>query len=1223
MTFVEFFKNDLLCTLATLGKDFNVQESIDYLVPTITKLITSTNDLETNKFVLTSLLFKIWQHQSSADQLDYNIFKVNYILSTDLYLELIKALNMENEIRKLLFSIPRLTVQKIVESLIYSNPSYGLRTVYDPALNVCNSLDDQHRSEFVSSLLQMMTEHEKIIKADDKLLFELLHSTAVHIKSYLDSNSTLNKKLDTPQNFENIQSNVEVDYLFSTSYYPDLISKSRQKRVDQMVKSKNQIVNTSKSFENLNTKPKRAFGDNKYLYQLLCLFDYLTLIACKGEQKNSQVNPSMKLIIRRVILQLKEADLTNVLSSLNKVYSNGNESINYLIEIINIEPHQRLSNLESRSERISRRLQKDKSEYQNASLNPQLSYDLNSNNEKNRELLTKHEEAFITICQSLRRNLDYNTSFANRIEDSDLNFKLGTLKEDLTKKDLTNYCHWVVNSIRFGQLGFVSLLKLMVQYIDLFNDLNIDEDIFSGLIVDYGFQRELYQSIKRLIKNRGETKNKIEIGMNLFLKAFSLLPRHTRCLFRDFMLSDRPSDTDFKSPTFDDWLIWPLEYDQRLTTLCNQIVFTAEKNSQENTDDKSQPIIKNKEDYIRSSDVDALIELSMIAPYFMLNRLISDCIHNKGEGLLIIDILREIGSVCWFRQTSKSPTLIIKVIQYKLSSLDKGLLRFNLQERKNLIDFLMLAMGKTAKSPMELTLFDIGEWSNNKLLLDIREYIKYCVMPYLDNSNLDGRNATLSLSLDILKVLLFPSVSTLPPANINWFIKSIPFSLLKSMASLFDQRKSMSVLIINNIDNIHVVLKELMKLCAGYISSLPDDYDQDNIHNSNAILIRQFYDKYRKFDWTTQLFLRSFFEICEDRLGIKIGKPIIPAMLLSFCDLSKEEFVVIDEDYESDSTKVKQMMTFLEGCRVSDGWCDKFISDLNRSQTITKPFLRNLFRTIAPLAFCHILANSSGEESSFLLNDLLKKLFFHGCLSAVELLTFDENDNELNESAIADLSFDERTSLCCLRFSFVNILTSLRLLKEQQKTFSNYEQHVSSQDIITDFRIIQNVIKVAKESFIVPNSTLSYLIVLFYTIAQAFPLLSFSFKAEESLYIFLLSIVNQIDNTRTIATHDKKSKTEIDIVDNGSSSNKKKFDQQLKQLELTQETDTVDSEASVKMYSEQKKKSADGPLIIEYSEWQERILIKGIKKVKNDNCGWRFTVADALGIRNDLIDHDS
>jgi len=115
-------------------------------------------------------------------------------------------------------------------------------------------------------------------------------------------------------------------------------------------------------------------------------------------------------------------------------------------------------------------LRDDKSEYQKATLNLELSHNVSSKNENKGEPLTKHETAFITICHSLRQNLDYNTSFANRIEDSDLTFKLRMPKEGLMKEDLTNYCHWVVNSIRFGCLGFVSLLKLMVQYIDLFNE---------------------------------------------------------------------------------------------------------------------------------------------------------------------------------------------------------------------------------------------------------------------------------------------------------------------------------------------------------------------------------------------------------------------------------------------------------------------------------------------------------------------------------------------------------------------------------------------------------------------------------------------------------------------------------------------------------------------------------------------------------------------------------
>ena|SRR5581483_10189286 len=79
---------------------------------------------------------------------------------------------------------------------------------------------------------------------------------------------------------------------------------------------------------------------------------------------------------------------------------------------------------------------------------------------------------------------------------------------------------------------------------------------------------------------------------------------------------------------------------------------------------------------------------------------------------------------------------------------------------------------------------------------------------------------------------------------------------------------------------------------------------------------------------------------------------------------------------------------------------------LNKSQNVTKPLLRNLFRVIAPFAFCYILASSAEEESLCLLNELLKELFFYGCLSAAELLAIDENNNDLNELAITDLSFD-------------------------------------------------------------------------------------------------------------------------------------------------------------------------------------------------------------------------
>jgi hypothetical protein len=155
------------------------------------------------------------------------------------------------------------------------------------------------------------------------------------------------------------------------------------------------------------------------------------------------------------------------------------------------------------------------------------------------------------------------------------------------------------------------------------------------------------------------------------------------------------------------------------------------------------------------------------------------------------------------------------------------------------------------------------------------------------------------------------------------------------------------------------------------------------------------------------------------------------------------------------------------------------------------------------------------------------------------------------------------------------------------------------------------------------------LIVLFYTITQALPLLSFSFKAEESLYIFLLFIVDQIDNARAITIHEEKT-TGIVVgnIDNGSSSNqksrkKKKKSEKHQKGKQELEIDTLATDKADKVYTEAniKRNQAVRSVTIEYSEWQEKLLIKGINKIKNNELGWRFTVADALKIRDELIDH--
>ena len=73
----------------------------------------------------------------------------------------------------------------------------------------------------------------------------------------------------------------------------------------------------------------------------------------------------------------------------------------------------------------------------------------------------------------------------------------------------------------------------------------------------------------------------------------------------------------------------------------------------------------------------------------------------------------------------------------------------------------------------------------------------------------------------------------------------------------------------------------------------------------------------------------------------------------------------------------------------------------------------NLFKTVAPSAFCQVLSNSVEEEIHFLLDTMLKKVISYGIISASELLVGDEDDNskELFEMATSKMDIRGEISI--------------------------------------------------------------------------------------------------------------------------------------------------------------------------------------------------------------------
>ena len=167
---------------------------------------------------------------------------------------------------------------------------------------------------------------------------------------------------------------------------------------------------------------------------------------------------------------------------------------------------------------------------------------------------------------------------------------------------------------------------------------------------------------------------------------------------------------------------------------------------------------------------------------------------------------------------------------------------------------------------MELTIFEIGEWSNhgvggggnnrkndgNFVIIDLPEGIEYFVLPCLQFSNpmsssqIIKRKYSLTLSIATLKSLLLFSpysatttTTTTMTITTNftkmidencWLTRADPVLLLNNLIKLFDQRKLLltSSISITLVEDIDLLIEELSRLLMEY-TSLPQDYDQNGL----------------------------------------------------------------------------------------------------------------------------------------------------------------------------------------------------------------------------------------------------------------------------------------------------------------------------------------------------------------------------------------------------------
>ncbi|KAF9094209.1 hypothetical protein BGX23_002369, partial [Mortierella sp. AD031] len=229
-----------------------------------------------------------------------------------------------------------------------------------------------------------------------------------------------------------------------------------------------------------------------------------------------------------------------------------------------------------------------------------------------------HQEAFISICDNLRRNQDlpgYPPMHMSRL----VSYKIQDTKN--RGKVLQEHIEWVESTIHNRSAGWLSCAKLKIQFFAVF----------------------------------GETMN----------------------------------------------------IDTLLTSTLNQVV-VSEDSPQSSA--------------VSPHTIEALVKISLIAPYQVIARMAQSIIVNRGQCALLLQAILGLGQLAWLRVDPTQPTLLVAVLQHLINrpttTGDAGL-TWSEQQQDNFVDFVVQAMGKRSNA-------------TGMLLLDPTEFLTECVTPFLD-----------------------------------------------------------------------------------------------------------------------------------------------------------------------------------------------------------------------------------------------------------------------------------------------------------------------------------------------------------------------------------------------------------------------------------------------------------------------------------------------------------
>ncbi|KAG0297065.1 hypothetical protein BGZ96_007766 [Linnemannia gamsii] len=191
---------------------------------------------------------------------------------------------------------------------------------------------------------------------------------------------------------------------------------------------------------------------------------------------------------------------------------------------------------------------------------------------------SNHQEAFMTICDNLRRNQDfpgYPPSPMTRLAAYKLQ---GHYHEQ--SQGLQEHVDWIESSIHNRSVGWLSCAKLKLQFFAVFGESYINEEL-ADIICEHDLHWDLCSTLLRYLgRYRADPirmpADTFQLGCELLLSVFTKRVG-LRLSLRDHLFHQSNAIyKDVKGPLFGSWELWRMNIDTLLTSILNQVVVSED-----------------------------------------------------------------------------------------------------------------------------------------------------------------------------------------------------------------------------------------------------------------------------------------------------------------------------------------------------------------------------------------------------------------------------------------------------------------------------------------------------------------------------------------------------------------------------------------------------------------------------------------------------------------------